>query len=237
VAVDPSVLVGDPRLRWIDHLVATNDVLPDVREMLIAATNSFRSPLPTLWDAIASRGAHIEAVLLLADGHGHLDDLFAWCVAIPSATAGGVLGRWVIPASRHDTRYANLVANAAAVAAWADWHRPGHSRTVDVQGADVAGGGAGAGRKREDTVHVLNVTATTPDEPQLSAKGEPTGRTTAPHRRRGHWRRQHYGPGRTETRRIRIAPVMVNAGRLGADRPQIYRLPTPTLSESAVPNS
>ena len=40
-----------------------------------------------------------------------------------------------------------------------------------------------------------------------------------------------------QTRRIRIAPVMVNAGRLGADRPQIYRLRTPTLSESAVSNS
>ena len=34
-------------------------------------------------------------------------------------------------------------------------------------------------------------------------------------------------PRRTQTRRIRIAPVMVNAGRLGAARPQIYRLPTP----------
>jgi hypothetical protein len=69
------------------------------------------------------------------------------------------------------------------------------------------------------------------------AKGEPTGRTTAPHRRRGHWRRQHYDYGRTQTRRIRIAPVVVNAGRLGAARPQIYRLPKPTLSESAVSSS
>jgi hypothetical protein len=192
-----------------------------------------------LWDAIASRGAHIEAVLLLADAHGHLDDLFAWCVAVPSSAAGGVLGRWVIPASRQHSSYANLVANAAAVAAWADWHRPGQSRTVDEQGADSAGGEAGGSRQKrpEDSVHVLNVTATTPAEPRLLAKGEPTGRTTAPHRRRGHWRRQHYGPGRTQTRRIRIAPVMVNAGRLGADRPQIYRLPTPTLSELAAANS
>ena len=99
-AIDPSVLDGDPRMRWIDHLAATSKVLPDGRDMFIGATNSFQAPLPTLWDAIASRGAHIEAVLLLADAHGHLDDLFAWCVAVPSAAAGRVLGRWVIPASR-----------------------------------------------------------------------------------------------------------------------------------------
>ncbi len=236
-AIDPSILAGDPRMHWIDHLAATSSGLPDGRDIMIGATNSFQAPLPTLWDAIASRGALIEAVLLLGDAHGRVDDLFAWCVAVPSATAGRVLGRWVIPASRRETSYANLVANAAAVAAWADWHRPGHSRGPDEQGEDLGGGGGGVARKREDTVHVLNVTATTPTEAQPEARGEPTGRSTAPHRRRGHWRRQHFGPGRTQTRRVRIAPVMVNAGRLGADRPQIYRLPTPTLVESSTESS
>ncbi|MDO2396087.1 hypothetical protein QRB38_20135 [Mycobacterium avium subsp. hominissuis] len=232
-AIDTGVLRDDPRMRWIDHLVGAGAGLPDAREIMIAGTNNFQSPPPALWDAIAARGAHVEAVLLLADAHGRLDDLFGWCVAIPSATAGSALGRWVIPASRSATSYASLVANAAAVAAWADWHRPGHARGEDEQEpAATAGGGKTAAQRAEDTVHVLNVTATTPVDPQLTAKGEPTGRTTAPHRRRGHWRRQHFGPGRSQTRRVRIAPVMVNAGRLGADRPQIYRLPTPTVSES-----
>jgi hypothetical protein len=230
----------DPRLAWIDHLVADSDGVPDSREVLIAGTNSFTAPLPTLWAAIAARGAHIEAILLLADAHGHLDDLFAWCIAIPSTTAGAVIGRWVIPASRSTTSYANLVANAAAVAAWADWHRPGHSRDVNKEEAEqTLGDDVRASRQRaEDTVHVLNATATTTAEPSTSTRGQPTGRTTTPHRRRGHWRRQHYGPGRTEIRRIRIAPVMVNAGRLGTDRPQIYRLPAPTPPEprTTVPN-
>ena len=123
------------------------------------------------------------------------------------------------------------------MAAWADWHRPGHSRSAEEQREEPGGSDTGAARKREDTVHVLNVTATTPVEEQPAAKGEPTGRTTAPHRRRGHWRRQHFGPGRTQTRRVRIAPVMVNAGRLGADRPQIYRLPAPKEAESAATSS
>lgn len=230
-AIDTGVLRDDPRMQWMDHLVAAGKGLPDTREMMIGGTNSFRSPLTPLWDAIAARGAHVEAVLLLADAHGHLDDLFGWCIAIPSSTAGGTLGRWVVPASRTATSYPNLIANAAAVAAWADWHRPGHTRTNDEQ--EPAPPSAGGKERPADTVHVLNVTATTPADPQLTAKGEPTGRTTAPHRRRGHWRRQHFGPGRTQTRRVRIAPVMVNAGRLGADRPQIYRLPTPKLAEAS----
>lgn len=143
---------------------------------------------------------------------------------------GATLGRWVVPASRSATSYANLVTNAAPVAAWADWHRPGHKRGEDEQ-ESVTAPSSGTAKRPEDSVHVLNVTATTPADPQPTAKGEPTGRTTAPHRRRGHWRRQHFGPGRTQTRRVRIAPVMVNAGRLGSDRPQIYRLPAPTLAK------
>lgn len=235
-AIDAGALRDDPRMTWIDHIVASGDGLPDTRDMMIAGTNNFQSQLPTLWDVVAARGAHVEAVLILADGHGRLDDLFGWCVAIPSDTAGSVLGRWVIPASRTATSYANLVANAAAVAAWADWHRPGHARD-EVEHEAIAGGEKPNGKRPEDTVHVLNVTATTPAEPQPTVKGEPTGRTTAPHRRRGHWRRQHFGHGRTQTRRVRIAPVMVNAGRLSADRPQIYRLPTPKLAESQTPSS
>jgi hypothetical protein len=224
----------DARMAWIDHLVTDSAAEPDQREVMLAATNNFTAPIPSLWDAIAARGAHIEAVLLLADAHGHLDDLFAWCVAIPSTTAGATLGRWVIPASRSATTFANLVVNAAAVAAWADWHRPGHSRGAAEEAAEQLPGNEKASREQkrlDDTVHVLNVTATTPAS-DASITGVPTGRTTAPHRRRGHWRRQHYGPGRVDVRRIRIAPVMVNAGRFGSGRPQIYRLPRPTLAET-----
>lgn len=229
-AINPGPLADDPRMKWIDYIVGSGEGLPGVKDMIIGGTDEFQSPLPTLWDVIAARGAHVEAVLLLADAHGRLEDLFAWCVMIPSHTAGGALGRWVIAASRRATRYSSLIANAAAVAAWADWHRPGQARGLDEQDVTAGGEAPRQQRRPEDTVHVLNVTATTPVDPQSSAAGEPTGRTTAPHRRRGHWRRQHFGPGRTQTRRIRIAPVMVNAGRLGADRPQIYRLPTPKAS-------
>lgn len=220
----------DPRLAWMDH-VAGADKFTGGRDLIIAGTNQFTMPRPTLWDVIGCRGAYIEGVLLLADAHGKLEDLFAWCIALPSGTPGAVLGRWVIPASRAATSYANLVINAAAVAAWADWHRPGHDRTdegPETQQQSANGNGKSHRSAERDNVHVLNVTVTTPPPDTASAaRGEPTGRTTAPHRRRGHWRRQHYGPGRANTRRVRIAPVLVNAGRVGSDRPQIYRLPAP----------
>ncbi|WP_016894201.1 hypothetical protein [Mycobacteroides abscessus] len=225
-----GVTDSDPRLEWMDHLVSANRPI-GVRDLIIASTNQFTMPRPVLWDVIGCRGAYVEGILLLADAHGNLEDLFAWCIALPSTTAGAVLGRWVIPASRTATSYANLVVNAAAVAAWADWHRPGHQRDGEgLEAHQESSGNNKAHRSFEkDNVHVLNVTATTPaPEVHGAARGEPTGRTTAPHRRRGHWRRQHYGPGRANTRRVRIAPVMVNAGRVGSDRPQIYRLPAPT---------
>lgn len=222
-----AVPAGDGRLSWMDHAVASNEGHPEPRSLILAGTNNFNDPLPGLWDVIAARGAHIEGVLLLGDGHGRLEDLFAWCVAVPSTAAGGALGRWVIPASRSSTVYGNLVVNAAAVAAWADWHRPGQCRDGgETQPVRDEKGVAGRNQV-EGRVHVLNVTATAVADEPLRGRGDVTGRTTAPHRRRGHWRRQHYGPARASTRRIRIAPVMVNAGRPGSERPQIYRLPAP----------
>lgn len=50
------------------------------------------------------------------------------------------------------------------------------------------------------------------------------GKSVAPHLRRGHWRRQHYGPRNSLVRRVRIGPVLVNAGA-GELLPQVYRLP------------
>jgi hypothetical protein len=75
-------------------------------------------------------------------------------------------------------------------------------------------GGAGG-------VCVLNVKRTSGDR---ATGNDGPGRTVAPHVRRGHWRRQYYGPGRQLVKRIRIAPVLVNAVRSGI-APRVYRLP------------
>src|SRR4051794_12033515 len=66
-----------------------------------------------------------------------------------------------------------------------------------------------------------------------TSAGDPTSRTgrVRPHRRRGHWRRQHHGPGNQLLKWVRIAPTIVNA-HAGPLSPQIYRLPRPADARS-----
>ncbi len=47
-------------------------------------------------------------------------------------------------------------------------------------------------------------------QPLYDKTDAPSGRTVRPHWRRGHWRRVWHGVGRTELRRARIRPVIVN---------------------------
>jgi hypothetical protein len=175
------------------------------------------------------RGAAIEGVLVLADSLGRLEDAFAWCVRIPSG-ADGTLGRHVIPANLTTTKHRHLVENLIAVAAWAEWHAPDADTDIPPgrspealfelmntphfkRDADRSGGGG---------VRVLNVRATNRHS-DSSAGGLPTAHV-APHVRRGHWRRQRFGTGSKQLKRIRIAPVIVNAHR-GALTERVYVLP------------
>jgi hypothetical protein len=166
-------------------------------------------------------GCTIEAVLLLADSLGAPAEEFAWCIALPGRLGRAVLGRFVIPARYDRTRYRALLDNLLAVAAWADWHEPDTQTTpaLDVPGAPPPQVRRDADRHGAD-VHVLNVGRTVGH----AHAAEPTGKTVAPHVRRGHWRRQRYGERNTQVRRIRIAPLLVNA-HLGDMAERVYRLP------------
>lgn len=166
-------------------------------------------------------GGTIEAVLLLADSLGAPADEFAWCVALPGRLGRAVLGRFVIPARHDRTQYRALLGNLLAVAAWADWHEPDTAATpaLDVPGVPPPQVRRDADRHGAD-VHVLNVGRTVGH----AHGAEPTGKTVAPHVRRGHWRRQRYGERNAQVRRIRIAPLLVNA-HLGDMAERVYRLP------------
>lgn len=52
-----------------------------------------------------------------------------------------------------------------------------------------------------------------------------SGYAVAPHWRRGHFRMQPYGPGRTERKLLFLAPVLIHADQLKAaiPRPKTYR--------------
>lgn len=64
-----------------------------------------------------------------------------------------------------------------------------------------------SGSKRFDYTTTISLPRSMPDDPDNPAKGG----TKAPHLRRGHIRRQHYGAGRQSEKRIWIAPIFVNA--------------------------
>ena len=179
-------------------------------------------------------GCSIEAVLLLADSLGAPAEEFAWCIALPARHGRATLGRFVIPARHDRTRYRALLGNLLAVAAWADWHEPDTETTpaLDLPGTPPPRLRRDADRHGAD-VHVLNVGRTVGH----AHAAEPTGKTMAPHVRRGHWRRQRHGEGNTQVRRIRIAPLLVNA-HLGGMTERVYRLPgeASTLTRPGYPS-
>jgi hypothetical protein len=186
-------------------------------------------PIPSLDQMIAGFGAQIEGVLLLADNLGRPDDRFAWCLTIRGAY-GASLGRFVVPASRALTQYRDVIDNLTAVIAWAQWHEPDSSTEIPlgVAPGDVDALISTTAFKRDAKragagIRVVNVGST-----YRNGKSRRTGETepdthVSPHIRRGHWRRQRFGPGLEGSKRIRIAPVLVNAHR-GDIAPRVYRL-------------
>lgn len=55
--------------------------------------------------------------------------------------------------------------------------------------------------------------------------------------RRGHWRRQRHGAGRSLTKMVRVAPTVVGATRAVDIAPRVYTLPTVAAEEqNASPN-
>lgn len=186
--------------------------------------------VPTIDVMISELGAHVEGVLLLGDALGRPEDLFAWCVTI-SGAYGSTLGRFVVPALRSTTGYRDVVDNLTAVVAWAQWHEPDQSTAVPmgvspedlvdyISSADFQRNAkrAGAG------IRVVDVGATHRGTVSRSASDRETSDVhVTPHIRRGHWRRQRFGQGREQIKRIRIAPVLVNAHR-GDIAPRVYRL-------------
>ncbi|MEY2474064.1 MAG: hypothetical protein QOK28_3393 [Actinomycetota bacterium] len=170
-------------------------------------------------DVAASRlGMHIEAIVVEADRTGCPSRRLLVCVAVPAPDGSAVLCRYALPAwkDRASAGFAAAVDQLCAAVAWGAW--------VETTADDADDGHepvVGPRRAPAPALHVLDVAAT--DGNGDASGGEPTGRHVAPHTRRGHWRRQHHGPGNTLVKRVRIAPTLVNAGQ-GPLSPRVYRI-------------
>lgn len=164
-------------------------------------------------------GASIEAVVLEADRAGRPTKRIVWCLAVPTPTGRAVLARVAVPAWQDRSVWTDALDQLAAVAAWGDWVHP----PLDSQLRSIAKGSQKSPPHPASAALVVLDAGRTESHPN-SAVG--SGRTLAPHTRRGHWRRQHHGPGSEQIKRVRIAPTLVNAG-LGPLAPRIYKLPSP----------
>jgi hypothetical protein len=168
--------------------------------------------------ALRACGANVEGVVLEADASGRPGPRVIWCLAIPTPDRTATIARVVIPAWRDATVWKEPLDQLAAVAAWGDWVEPPEGRTPS-RGDHATHHGTMPAPSGSSWLRVLDVKRT-----EGHGGGEPTGRTIAPHVRRGHWRRQHYGAGGVNVKRVRIAPTLVNAGQ-GPLAPRVYRLP------------
>jgi hypothetical protein len=175
-------------------------------------------------EAIAAHGALVEGVLFEADRAGRRTDRIVWCLAVPTGGDIAVIGRVAVPAFASRSRWRVELEQLAAVAAWGDW--------AEVP-EEAAAAEKGKAQPKDEprrgvapAIRVLDVRRTEGDDGGATA----TSRHVAPHLRRGHWRRQRYGAGRQEIRRVRIAPVLVNAAR-GPLAQRVYRLPSKTTTE------
>lgn len=178
-------------------------------------------------------GGYIEGVLLLADALGRPDDRFAWCLTIPGAY-GETLGRFVLPAQRSKTEYRDTIDNLTAVVAWAQWHEPDPETIVplglpldEVKAIVSTSEFKRTAKRTGSDLRVIDVGRTNRTQSRrIEDDSEEVGTRypVTPHVRRGHWRRQRYGAKLTQVRRLRIAPVLVNA-HLGNIQARVYRLP------------
>lgn len=236
LVIDPSdTVTAQTKKMWEELSAIAHDVYRDNRtasfvaeERVRLAKGASRVP-PTIDEMLGGVGGHIEGVLLLADSLGRPQDSFAWCLAIPGAY-GSTLGRFVIPALRSTTAYRDVVDNLTAVVAWAQWHEPDQSTAVplgisreDLEAHISSADFQRNARRSGGDVRVVDVGSTHRKAGARRNRDDDSGIHVTPHIRRGHWRRQRYGQGGEQIKRIRIAPVLVNAHR-GDIAPRVYRL-------------
>lgn len=235
--------------RWRAISAMAHDAFRDNRSAGDVLEEFTRLENPEFWspmafdDLVAEFGAVVEGLLLLADPLGRPEDAFAWCLTIPGAY-GATLGRFVVPALRSATAYRDVVDNLTAVVAWAQWHEPDQSTEVplgvpvqDLEDLMASTDFQRNAKRAGAGIRVVNVGATHRNlSSHRHGEVDESEAHVTPHIRRGHWRRQRFGPGLEQVKRIRIAPVLVNAHR-GDIAARVYRLRASTAASGSTPAS
>lgn len=238
---DPIMVGGDVADRRLPDREDIFEWMVDVDRRLAAfddEINGFKAlidhPQAPLAPTLFTRGATVDALVLYADSDGRLRDEFVWCISIPTEDETRVLARITLPARRSLTGFRTLVDNTAALVAWGDWEEPDEFDLPDDTESREwrKATNRGAFRRAEPRgapgrVRVLDVRRTVSRADAGDATA--TGRTVAPHTRRGHWRRVRTGTRadwetHRSTKRVWVPPTWVNAHLGENPEPRVYRV-------------
>lgn len=226
---DPLVVgerVGHPDVDDIERLVPLLDDDSDLVDRVMG------SPPVSIARALVANSGLVDGIVLYADDDGRLRDSFLWCLTIPTRDGSRTLTRVTLPAARSTCEFSTLVENTAALVSWGDWRDPGEfDLPEDPASREFRKAlNKGAFRRAERSgapghVRVLDIERTA----SRSGSSSPTGRTVAPHLRRGHWRRSRIGPRddwehHRTYRRNWISPSWVNAYLGENPEPRVYRV-------------
>lgn len=175
----------------------------------------------------ATEVVQICGVVLAAGDEGRPLDVVVWIVA--QRWKGGPRdGGWTftpIPARPQEAGWRALWWSLCAIVAWGDWV-PDRPLNVLNRGKMRRFLALGIDPSKLGPVRVLDAR----HRDTLGADrdgGDGTHASPVTHLRRGHWRRQRHGPGRSEVSLRWIAPTVVNPGNEGSWRETVWTLPPP----------
>ena len=209
---------GDIEADWMDgHQLHVVDGVPSER---VAALSVVPQPGSTVDERV------IFGAVLLADDSGHPLDAMIWVVG--SRMLGGERdGGWIFqlaPARPSISGQRRLWWSLCAIVAWGDWveDRPFALRNRHKVRRVMA---LGVDPSKLGPVRVMDARPREAD----GTRPEPTTTHASPttHLRRGHWRRQRVGKGRSTVEMRWIAPAVVNPGHEGDWRETVWTLPPP----------
>lgn len=214
--IDPTDGAGDDARASGALAAGMRDVVREAAGGVALAGVGFGGQQVPLADLVEGLGAWVEGVVFLSREDGTLCDEVVWCVAVDSAPADlkdaadadsefgelvtadwsllsrRVAARVCVPGLIGAGRWHAPLRNMAAFCAWGDWVRP----VAVPELGDLSERSQrkllrkGSYRRAEPSgavgnVHVIDVAAIN----DRHRSDEVTGRSVAPHLRRGHWRR------------------------------------------------
>jgi hypothetical protein len=216
----PADVVAEIRLPWpaVVVLFGADFQIPRGRLGLLphsTAEDLERLPYDRYLTLGRTKGLSLFGVVLLADDDQRCRDEVGWLIR---AGADDAFARTLVPGSRHRSPLAPALGNIDAAVCWAGWD-PTDDSPPEVRHTR---------RRRARRTQPANAAAqpvVIKSARRVRRVGRGVGGATAPHQRRGHWRRQRIGPRDEWHYEPRWIPPTIVGGHVASDQPgRVYRI-------------